>query len=316
MNWQDSEIVIVGAGGMGALFGSILFEGGLNVSLFDIDEAHVAEIRRNGLSIKGFGGDRTVRIRATADAADVASADLAIFQCKAYDTSEAANSVRHLAESGTIALSFQNGLGNEEILERTFGKGNVLGGLSAMAGLKLAPGKIRDFSRSPSYIGEYPRGRSERAKALASALTKAGLLTNPGDDITRLIWNKLLGNIAMSAVSGITGMTQTQCLSVPELKALSFTAMREAMDVANANGIELDTESAVRGLNLMTAPGGTGENKSSLCVDFEHRRRTEVDYIYGAIIDKGRQASVPTPTLDALSALVKGLEGQYWKEDS
>ena len=316
MNWANSEIVIVGAGGMGALFGAILLEGGLCVTLYDIDEAHVAEIKRKGLSIRGYGGDRRVRIRATSDAKELRSADLAIFQCKAYDTRVAANSVRHLAERGTLALSFQNGLGNEEILERTFGEGNVLGGLSSMAGLKLAPGEIKDFSRAPSYIGEFPRGKSDRSEALSSALTKAGLLTNPGEDITRLIWNKLLGNIAMSAVSGLTGMTQTQCLSVPELKALSFAAMREAMGVATAHGIELDTESAVRGLNLMTAPGGTGENKSSLCVDFENKRRTEVDYIYGAIIERGRQASVPTPTLNALSALVKGIEGQYWKEES
>ncbi len=310
MNWKDGEIVIVGAGGMGALFGAILSEGGLGVALVDKDEEHVAEIRRSGLSIRGFGGDRTVRMRATANAAEIRTADLVVFQCKAYDTGEAAGSVRHLAGNGTLALSFQNGLGNEEVLEGVFGKGSVLGGLSSMAGLKLAPGQVRDFSRAPSYIGEFPEGLSGRVEALASALTDAGLPTRAGGDIKRLIWNKLLGNIAMSAVSGLTGMTQTQCLSSPDLKALSFKAMEEAMEVAKSQGIDLDRESAVRGLNLMTAPGGTGENKSSLCVDLENERRTEVDYLYGAVVDKGRRAEVPTPTLNALLALVKGNESK------
>ena len=41
MSKQDPEILIVGAGAMGALFGSILFEKGRDVVLYDTDTAHI-----------------------------------------------------------------------------------------------------------------------------------------------------------------------------------------------------------------------------------------------------------------------------------
>ena len=84
---------------------------------------------------------------------------------------------------------------------------NVLGGLTAMAGMLLAPGKVRDFSRVPSYIGEMGGGISDRATVLARALSDAGLETHASADVVRDIWKKLLGNVAMSALSGATNLT-------------------------------------------------------------------------------------------------------------
>ena len=61
------HVVILGSGAMGCLFGGILREGGLNVSLLDIWVEHVEAINRHGLRFVGYGGDRTIPIRATTD---------------------------------------------------------------------------------------------------------------------------------------------------------------------------------------------------------------------------------------------------------
>ena len=57
--------------------------------------------------------------------------------------------------------------------------------------------------------------------------------------------------------------------------------------------------------------GGTGTSKSSLNADLAHRRPTEVEQIYGSVARLGREHGVPTPTLDALIGIVKGLESKY-----
>ena len=80
---ETPQIAIVGAGGMGALFGVILQDGGLPVTLIDTDKPHIQAIRDHGLKITGLGKDRKVKIPATSNAADVKSADLILFQCKA-----------------------------------------------------------------------------------------------------------------------------------------------------------------------------------------------------------------------------------------
>ena len=305
---RRQNIAIIGAGGMGALFGSILRSGGMDVLLVDVDEDHVAAIRRSGLLVRGFGGERTVRINATCDAAAVADRDLLLFQCKGNNTSDAARAVRPNMADGAVCVSLQNGLGNEDVIAAEIGSERVLGGLTAMAGLKEGPGIVRDFSRAPTYVGELAGGLSERSISIAEALTGAGLETHASDDIRRDIWTKLLGNIAMSALSGVTNRNQVEVLAVPELRETSIRALDEALRVAEASGIILDRDRTLEALDLITAPGGTGENKSSLCMDLLNKRPTEVDFIYGSAIRLGRKNGVRTPTLETLHAIIKGLE--------
>ena len=59
MSKRIHTVAIVGAGGMGGLFGTILSEGGLEVTLVDTNREQIEAIRANGLRISGFGGERT-----------------------------------------------------------------------------------------------------------------------------------------------------------------------------------------------------------------------------------------------------------------
>ena len=308
MGLEKPTIVIAGGGGMGALFGAILQEGGLEVTLLDTSRDHVDAINHHGLRITGFGGDRTVSIEAIGDAAQIGGADLILFQCKGHATRDAARSIRHLVEGGALSISFQNGLGNEEMIGEEIGSENVLGGTTAMAGYMLGPGETRDFSRVPSYIGEMDNGLSKQATMVAKALTDAGLETHASADIRHDIWKKLLGNIALSAASGATNLSVAQCLRIPELKQTSLRALDEAMAVAASQNVQLDRHETLSGLELISQPGGTGDNKSSLCADLLNARPTEVDFIYGTVIARANEAGIRVPTLETLSSIVKGME--------
>jgi 2-dehydropantoate 2-reductase len=313
MTLDHPRVVIVGAGAMGGLFGGLLAEGGLDVTLVDVWRDHVQAINAQGLRIVGYGGDRAVRLRATGDAATLEAADVVLFQCKAFASEAAATSVKHLFDGPTVAVSFQNGLGNEETLARVLGAGRVLGGLTAQAGLVEAPGVVRNFGDLPTLIGEMAGGLSDRATAIAAAFTRHGLATRASADIKRDKWKKLLGNVGLSAVSGTTDLRSVDIMAVPELRTVVFRAVDEAAAVARAEGIDLDVAEAREVLMKLTSPsgGGTGTSKSSLRADIASRRPTEVDYIYGRVAALGRQHGVGTPTIDTLIGLVKGLESQY-----
>jgi 2-dehydropantoate 2-reductase len=115
MALDEPEIVVVGAGAMGGLFGGLLAEGGLSVTLVDAWAEHVAAIDNGGLRMVGVGGDRRIKVRATTDARTIERADVVLFQCKAYHNEAAAAGTRHLfgKDKPTVAISFQNGVGNE-----------------------------------------------------------------------------------------------------------------------------------------------------------------------------------------------------------
>jgi 2-dehydropantoate 2-reductase len=310
---QRPRVVIVGAGAMGGLFGALLAEGGLEVTLVDLWREHIEAIRAHGLRLVGYGGNRAIPVGATTDATEIAAADVVLFQCKAFANEAAAASVKHLLTGRTVAVSFQNGLGNEEVLAGVLGADNVLGGLTAQGALVEAPGVVRNFGDLPTYVGELGGGISGRATALAEAFTRHGLPTHASADIRRDKWKKLFGNVGLSALSGATDLASVDIVAVPELRATVFRAVGEAAAVARASGIDIGDEEAQEVLQRLIDPagGGTGNSKSSLYADLARRRRTEVDTIYGVVAELGRRHGVPTPTLDTLIAIVKGLESRY-----
>ena len=308
------KVMVIGAGGMGALFGAILADGGFDVALVDNDHDHIDAIREDGLHISGLGGERYQRITAEYEASALTEPDLVLVQCKGTATADAAKAMAHLAGTNTIFISFQNGLGNEDTLAEHFGAENVFGGLTSMAGARLGPGHIQDFDRVPSYIGEWSGGLSDRADRIAFAFTAAGLETKASANIKTEIWKKLLGNMTMSAVSGITNLTSTEILQIEALRKVCFAALDEAISIAHSQGVMLARSAVVEGLEMMTAPGGTGDNKSSLCLDVLAKRQSEVEFIYGKPLALAEKAGLVVPTLRTLYGLVKGIETHYVKE--
>jgi 2-dehydropantoate 2-reductase len=315
MSFESPKVVIVGGGAMGCLFGGLLAEGGLDVTLVDVWKEHVDTINRAGLRILGHGGDRTVRVAATADPRSIAAADVILFQCKAYANEVAARSVKHLVAASTAVISFQNGLGNEETLGRIFGVEHVLGGLTAQGATVVEAGVIRNFGDLPSYIGELGGGRSARATAIADAFTRHGLPTFASENIRKEKWQKLLGNVALGAVSAATDLTSAEIVAIPELRAVVLRALDETAAVARACGIPLGETETRTIFDKLTAVGGggTGASKSSMAIDVANRRPTEIDTIHGSVTRLGRERGVPTPTIDAMVGIVKGLQSHYVK---
>lgn len=311
--FEQPKVVIVGGGAMGSLFGGLLAHGGLDVTLVDVWREHVDAINGRGLRMVGHGGERTLRLGATHDPESIDAADVVLFQCKAFANEAAARSVRHLMQGDTVAITFQNGLGNEQTLGRILGESRMLAGLTAQGATMVEAGVVRNFGELPTYIGELEGGVSSRAKAIAEAFTRHGLQTFASSDIKRQKWQKLLGNVALGAVSAATQMTSAEIVSVPELREVVLRALDETAAVGRACGVVLDEEEKRAIFDKLTTigGGGTGASKSSMATDIEHRRRTEIDTIHGSVARLGREKGVPTPTIDAMIGIVKGLESRY-----
>ena len=308
--YSNPKVAIVGAGAMGSLFGGLLAEGGLDVTLVDIWQEHADAINATGLKMVGHGGERLIPVKATSDPSTIDSVDVVFFQCKATCNADAAASVKHLFNNEhTVAISFQNGLGNEEEIESILGDGKVLGGLTAQGANIEKPGVVRNHAELPSTLGEMQGGMSDRAIALARAFTGHRLPTEVSDNIQHNIWKKLMANIGVSGTSAAPNLTLGRIVQVAELKAIAYRAIDEALAVAKAENIDLDPDAAREVFHQITS--GTPGNKSSLCVDIVNERPSEVDYIYGSVIELGQKHDIDTPVLQTILAVIKGLQSHY-----
>jgi 2-dehydropantoate 2-reductase len=309
---RSPHIVVAGAGAMGCLFGGLLAEGGLRVTLLARRQEQAAAIRNSGLLMLGEGGDRRIAVDATTDVAGIAAPDIVLVLCKARDTAALAAALAALWRRGreAVAISFQNGLGNEQAIAASLGDDAVLGGVTPLGATLEAPGVVRNYTALPSQIGELSGGMSPRAQQVADLFSAHGVKTQAIPDIMRQKWKKLLLNVALSATSALTRLSLGEVLAVPELAATCRRAMDEAAAVAEATGVTLPTESRYAVFDA-TVGSGAARNKTSMCRDVEARRPSEVGAIYGSVIRLGEQHGVPVPTLQALASVILGIEASY-----
>jgi 2-dehydropantoate 2-reductase len=306
------KICVLGAGALGCALGGVLTEAGHEVWLVNRDQAHVNAMRENGLCLRDAGVDRFVPVRTTTQCAEVAAAsgvmDLIIVLVKSFHTREVMASALSIVGEHTLVISLQNGLGHEDVLAEVVGRHQVLAGKTYAGGVMLAPGHIIVGTQGKeTLIGELDGGMTERVQRIAEAFNQAGLITTVSQNIMGTMWDKLLVNVATGALSAITRLPYGQLYQVSEVQACAIAAVAEAMAVAKASGIVLQTTDP-RAPWVKAALGLPYEFKASMLQSLEKGSLTEIDFVNGAVVRQGEQCAVPTPVNQALVACVKGLE--------
>ncbi len=170
---------------------------------------------------------------------------------------------------------------------------------------------IRNAGNLPSHIGELDGGKSDRVEKIAEVFTKAGLETVASDDIMRDIWKKLMANIGINAMSALCNFRVGEIFDVTETKETILEAVDEATLVAKAAGVNIDVNETKDVLYKITGKGGTGSNRSGMLVDILNKKKTEIDFINGAVVKLGMMYGIPTPVNKTLTAAVKGLERNF-----
>ena len=107
------RIAVLGAGALGSVVGASLFRAGCDVTLLDLNTAHLDAINRDGLRVDWDEGSETYPIPAMLPE-KAARADLVILLTKTYHSDAALAGIAPLVEAGAHVLTLQNGLGNVE----------------------------------------------------------------------------------------------------------------------------------------------------------------------------------------------------------
>lgn len=306
------KICLAGAGALGCALGGLLTEAGHEVWLVNRGLAQVNALREHGLRLRADGVDRVVPVRATTDYADILASsgamDLVIVLVKSFHTREAITAALPVVGEHTVVLSLQNGLGHEDVLAEVVGRSKVLAGKTYVGGVLLAPGHIiAGVAGKETLIGELDGTLSERVQHIATVFNAAGLLTHASQNILGAMWDKLLVNVATGALSAITRLPYGELYQLPEVRVCGVAAVAEAMAVAAASGIALQTTDPQQPW-VKAAVGMPPEFKTSMLQSLEKGSVTEVDFVNGAVVRQGALCGVPTPVNQALLACLKGIE--------
>ena len=300
------KILVMGAGAVGAYFGARLRASGEDVVLCARGES-LRAIREHGLDITSIRGDLRIEVTATETPRDFAPYDLILFCVKAYDTDAAANAISRCLKPGGAILTLQNGVENEAKLAAIFGRDAVMGGNARVGVEMVAPGKIVHLSTGHIDFGELDGRETDRARSIAGAFQRAGILGQVSTDIMSARWDKLVWNGAFNTVTTLTQRRVGELLDDPESMQLLRALMQEIVTVARAEGAKIlddriDAYIAHSQKNLRAL-------KTSTQQDLEHGKPLEYEALSGAVVRAARRHDISVPSVETIYALMRLLDG-------
>lgn len=317
------KFLIAGAGAIGAYIGGRMARAGEDVTLF-ARGAHLKAMQESGLRILSSDGDFDVRPKVIGRLDEADAADVIFLGVKAHGLTQLAPQVQPLIRETTTVVSTQNGIpwwffqaDTGEFaglrLERVDPGGviaasiphqRVVGSIVYFSTEIVKPGVIRHSEGNRVTLGEPDGTRSERCRAIAEALIRAGLRSPVTTHLRQEIWVKILGNAAFNPISALTRATVVEMVRDPEVSSLIRNIMTEAQAVAGKLGFELPVTIDQR----MAGAERVGEHKTSMLQDLEAGRPLELEAIVGAVIELGERLGVPMPRTRSVYACTKLLE--------
>jgi 2-dehydropantoate 2-reductase len=304
------RICVVGCGAVGSLFAAHLAKAGeAEVWAYDVWKEHTDAMRANGLRLSG-AADFTAQLNATSDPKSLPRCDYGIVATKAIHTGAAIAQVAHSFDENSAVCSVQNGVGNEEIIAEHVKR--VIRGTTFPAGHPITPGHIGYDIAGDTWIGPFEPTSTPMAKVeeLAGLMTRAGMNTIALTDARGAQWTKLIFNAATNPVGALTLLHHGAATRFAPTGQLFDDLIAEGEAVAKKLGIALHGDPRALVQKGANAPG---KHRASMLQDVIAKRQTEVDFMNGAIVQRGENIGVPTPLNRTMWELIKGLE-HAWKD--
>lgn len=302
MNSDSPSILVVGAGAVGALFGSALAQQGAKVSV--VCRSDYAAVSRRGYTIRSpMLGDHQFRPQEVLQhVADCKSPpDYLILTVKVLPDVDRAALIRPAVGPQTVIVLIENGIDIEDEIARAFPDNELLSGIAFVAVSRGGDGEIHHQSSGSLVIGKYPAGITPAAQTLAALFEANQVSCKVTADIVSARWQKAVWNATFNPISIMGGVLDTaMMLRTPDDQAFVRKAMQEVCDVAAASGHPLHPriiDQMIAGTRAMPP------YKTSMALDYENSRPMEIEAILGNTVRAGRRAKVAMPTLESIYSL-------------
>jgi 2-dehydropantoate 2-reductase len=312
---------IFGAGAIGGYLAVELACAGQEVCVI-ARGAHLRAIRERGLRLRIGGQERVAQVAASEDPCVFGPQDFVVCALKAHQAYESAPAFAPLLGPETAVITAMNGIpwwyffqaggafegrrlesvdpGDRQW--RALTPERAIGCVVEPACEVVEPGIVLHHKFKRFILGEPSGIRTPRVERLSAVLTEAGFEAPVRDDIRWNIWLKLWGNVCFNPISALTGATIDRIVADTALRSLCRAMMLETKQVNEALGVSIPNDMVDR---RFAAAGSIGAHKMSMLQDLERGRSLEIDALVTVVQELGRLTHVPTPTVDAVLALVK-----------
>jgi 2-dehydropantoate 2-reductase len=291
------NIVVLGAGAIGSTYGYQL-SAHHDVTLVGTS-AHVQAIREHGLRIEGAIRSGTFPMKAVTSLEAIEPGTLIILTTKVSGSVEAVAPIVPLLSPSVTILCVQNGLYSERLVRDLVGDRAVtLRAITQVGGILRGPGVVEHTVAGYTLVESH-----ERAASVAALLTQSGLDGRVTPDMKLAMWRKTVFNCVINPITAITGSTVGGIVD-PGLAPIKRLVIDECLAVAAADGVTFDEDF----MELIDRVFASAATVASTLQDLQKGRRTEIDYLNGAVVALGADYGIACPVNAALTTIIKQLE--------
>jgi 2-dehydropantoate 2-reductase len=207
-------------------------------------------------------------------------------------------------------MAFQNGLGAGERVAGRIPEDHIVVGIAEGFGASIPePGRVHHEGKRLIRIGEMNGGLTARVQAIAQAWRDAGFNVEAFADVHRMIWEKFLCNVTLSAPCAVFDVTIGELMSNPETWAVALGCTAEAYRLGLAKGVQFPFDDPRQYVTdfAATIPGSS----PSMRLDHRARRRSEIDVINGQVVTLSRELGLEAPYNESLCAVLRRREALF-----
>jgi 2-dehydropantoate 2-reductase len=315
------QLVIWGAGAIGATLGAYLIRDGHDIVFVDIVEEHVNTINEKGLSIVGPIEEFSVPAKAFTPQQLEGQYDTILLCTKSQHTQDATESIKPFLSDEGFVLSVQNGL-NELIIQEIIGKERTVGAFVNFGADYHAPGKIFFGGRGAVVLGELDGSITDRLKALEAVFLKFDENTKITDDLYGYLWGKEAYG-AMLFITALTNESIADALADMNYRHLYIESAIEILLVATKLGIkprafngfepqvflDRDVDKMNESLDALVAFNRrSAKSHSGIWRDLAVRKRKTEVIMYDVIMAEAERVGVETPVTKRWMEMIHEIE--------
>lgn len=279
------NIVVVGAGAIGSLFGGLLSKKN-KVTLVG-RSAHVTAIQKKGLHIIG-STQLTTDVMATDCIDDVNyEVDLVLLTVKSYDTVSAIKQAQHLITDKTMVLSLQNGLDNIDKIKSVISSNTISAGITTHGAFFEKAGIINHTGIGNTCIGEITGEISQKIKDICWVFNDAGIQTKVSSIILKELWAKAIINSSINPVTAFFECKNGYLVQNPVLERIVEIICKESTTIANDNKMDFSYEDMLS--KTKEVIHHTSQNYSSMLQSLQRHKKIEIDSINGIFVEIGKK---------------------------
>lgn len=313
------KVAIVGAGSVGCFIGGCWQAAGLPVSFIGREKL-AEDIRANGLTLSDYTGWQThlTDVDYRTDMAVIGECDIIVLTVKSADTAATAREIGARSRKGATIISFQNGVGNADMLRQELGDWlEIVPGMIPYNVAYLGGGRFHKGVAGKLFAEDRPETRR-----LAQAIGDGPAALSLSRDMLGLAWGKLLINLN-NAVNALSGRTLLEELSEHDYRRVVAASQREGLRLLRRARIKPKKVGAVAPSLLPLVIGSPDwlfnklflkawkideRARSSMADDLASGRKTEIDYINGELVRLADRLGTEAPVNKAIVGLIRWAE--------